>query len=217
MEKEKALALKIRKNSLIKMILGLKATQIIQNFLTKKKKIQNQMTIKEKNLILKKVKKDLKIEADLNHLNSKNITKIEKLGEKAATIRILQIEGDKRSILPEHQYADMYVAGIVDRFLPAPVDAIRRRDIIRVRVIENKPVLKVNTRNDENCGVLSALCPQCGESLFAKSNGDYNVHCPQCDYAGYRVLSNGFGQGYSLGQDQCRGRAFRTEILCKTL
>ena len=35
------------------------------------------MTIKEKNLILKKVKKDLKIEADLNHLNSKNIIKIE--------------------------------------------------------------------------------------------------------------------------------------------
>ena len=77
MEKEKALALKIRKNSLIKMIPGLKATQIIQNFLTNKKKIQNQMTIKEKNLILKKVKKDLKIEADLNHLNSKNIIKIE--------------------------------------------------------------------------------------------------------------------------------------------
>ena len=35
------------------------------------------MTIKEKNLILKKGKKDLKIEADLNHLNSKNIIKIE--------------------------------------------------------------------------------------------------------------------------------------------
>ena len=59
------------------MIPILKATQITQNFLTNKKKIQNQMTIKEKNLILKKVKKDLKIEADLNHLNSKNIIKIE--------------------------------------------------------------------------------------------------------------------------------------------
>ena len=59
------------------MIPDLKATQITQNFLTNKKKIQNQMKIKEKNLILKKVKKDLKIEADLNHLNSKNIIKIE--------------------------------------------------------------------------------------------------------------------------------------------
>ena len=59
------------------MILGLKATQIIQNFLTNKKKIQNQMTIKEKNLILKKVKKDLKIEVDLNHLNLKNIIEVE--------------------------------------------------------------------------------------------------------------------------------------------
>tara|TARA_Y100001980_G_C14550762_1_gene333529 strand:- start:511 stop:1863 length:1353 start_codon:yes stop_codon:yes gene_type:complete len=123
---------------------------------------------------------------------------VEKLGEKAATIKILQIEGDSRSILPEHQYADIYVAGIVDRFLPAPVDAIRRRDIVRVKVIENNPVLKVNTRDDEKCGVLSALCPECGEFLYAESKGDYNVHCPKCEYSGYRVLSNGFGHGYKL-------------------
>lgn len=123
---------------------------------------------------------------------------VEKLGEKAATIKILQIEGDSRSILPEHQYADIYVAGIVDRFLPAPVDAMRRRDIVRVKVTETDPVLKVNTRDDENCGVLSALCPECGEFLYAESKGDYNVHCSQCEYSGYRVLSNGFGNGYEL-------------------
>ena len=123
---------------------------------------------------------------------------VDKLGEKAATIRIIQIEGDERSILPQHQYADIYVAGIVDRFLPAPVDAMRRRDLVRVKVTETNPVLKVNTRDDENCGVLSALCPQCGNDLYAKPEGDNNVHCSQCEYKGYRVLSNGFGHGYDL-------------------
>ena len=107
---------------------------------------------------------------------------VDKLGEKAATIRIIQIEGDERSILPQHQYADIYVAGIVDRFLPAPVDAMRRRDLVRVKVTETNPVLKVNTRDDENCGVLSALCPQCGNDLYAKPEGDNNVHCSQCEY-----------------------------------
>ena len=123
---------------------------------------------------------------------------VDRLGEKAATIRIIQIEGDERSILPQHQYADIYVAGIVDRFLPAPVDAMRRRDVVRVKVTETNPVLKVNTRDDENCGVLSALCPQCGNDLYAKPEGDNNVHCSQCEYKGYRVLSNGFGYGYDL-------------------
>ena len=42
-----------------------------------KKKIMlvHQEMVKEKNLILKKVKKDLKIEVDLNHLNLKNRVK----------------------------------------------------------------------------------------------------------------------------------------------
>mgnify|MGYP004333642019 CR=1 FL=1 len=48
MKKNFLLNIKIRKNSLIKMIPRLKDTQIIQNFLTNKKKIQNQITIKKK-------------------------------------------------------------------------------------------------------------------------------------------------------------------------
>ncbi len=168
-------------------------------------------TIKQDGNIIAMVSGNLNIDSNSNTVSIKNsenlpipkigdylIGIVDRLGEKAATIKIIQIEGDERSILPEHQYADIYVAGIVDRFLPAPVDAMRRRDIVRVKVIENSPVLKVNTRDDEKCGVLSALCPQCGESLYAEPKEDHNVHCPQCDYSGYRVLSNGFGQGYNL-------------------
>jgi len=40
--------------------------------LTNKKKIQKQIIMKEKNLILRRVKKKLKIEIDLNHLSLKN-------------------------------------------------------------------------------------------------------------------------------------------------
>jgi len=55
----------------------LKVIQITQNFLTNKKKIQKQIIMKEKNLILRRVKKNLKIEIDLNHLNLKNIIEAE--------------------------------------------------------------------------------------------------------------------------------------------
>jgi len=50
----------------------LKVIQITQNFLTNKKKTQKQIIMKEKNLILRRVKKKLKIEIDLNHLSLKN-------------------------------------------------------------------------------------------------------------------------------------------------
>ena len=147
-------------------------------------------TIKQDGNIIAMVSGNINIDSNSNIVsikNSENIPNpkigdyligiVDRLGEKAATIKIIQIEGDERSILPEHQYADIYVAGIVDRFLPAPVDAMRRRDIVRVKVIENSPVLKVNTRDDEKCGVLSALCPQCGESLYAEPKEDHYVHC----------------------------------------
>ena len=55
----------------------MKVTQIIQNFLENKKKTHKIVQIKKKNLILKRVKKDLKIEFDLSHLNLKNIVEVE--------------------------------------------------------------------------------------------------------------------------------------------
>ena len=55
------------------MIFDLKVTQITQSFLVNKRKIRKMKLVKKENLILKKAKKDSKIEVDLNHLNLKNI------------------------------------------------------------------------------------------------------------------------------------------------
>ena len=75
---KKALILKkVKKYFLKKKIFVLKVIQITQNFLTNKKKIQKQIIMKEKNLILRRVKKNLKIKIDLNHLNLKNIIEAE--------------------------------------------------------------------------------------------------------------------------------------------
>ena len=79
---------------------------------------------------------------------------------------------------------------------------MRRRDSVRVKVTETNPVLKVTQETMKIVGVLSALCPQCGNDPYAKPEGDNNVHCSQCEYKGYfRVLSNGFGHGYDLGEN----------------
>ena len=121
------------------------------------------------------------------------------LKEKSAEAIILQVEGKPyRNILPNQLYGQMHVASLVDRFLHQPKDCMRRRDIIRAIVTDTEPVVRISMRGDKKCGVLHALCPSCGKTLVPKSNGDYNVACPECDYKGFRVLSDGYGSGYEL-------------------
>ena len=119
--------------------------------------------------------------------------------EKSAEAIILQVEGKPfRNILPNQLYGQMHVASLVDRFLHQPKDCMRRRDIIRAIVTDTEPVVRISMRGDNKCGVLHALCPSCGKTLEPKSDGDYNVACPECSYKGFRVLSDGYGSGYEL-------------------
>ena len=75
--KEKVLALKRgRKSFLKKMILEHFLILITQNILAKKEQIIHQQMGQEKSLILKKVRRNSKIEADLNLLSLKNIEEI---------------------------------------------------------------------------------------------------------------------------------------------
>ena len=75
MEREKILVLKERRNFLKRKILSQLVTQITQSILVKKKNEAPQ-TLKKKSILSQKVKKNLKIEVDLNHLNLKNTAKI---------------------------------------------------------------------------------------------------------------------------------------------
>jgi len=133
------------------------------------------------------------------------IAEVNRINPKTAEVRVLHIEdkeGGHRDVPAEELFADIYVTNFVDRFLPSAGDAMRKRDIIRARVTELEPMMKATTRDDPNLGVLHAICPQCGLDLEASSETpDFNVTCSRCDYTGFRVLSNGFGHGHTLGED----------------
>ena len=133
------------------------------------------------------------------------IAEVNRINPKTAEVRVLHIEdkeGGHRDVPAEELFADIYVTNFVDRFLPSAGDAMRKRDIIRARITELEPMMKATTRDDPDMGVLHAICPQCGLNLEASSETpDFNVKCSRCDYAGYRVLSNGFGHGHALGGD----------------
>ena len=125
------------------------------------------------------------------------LCEIVKLNEKNGEAQVICIEGKPGSVLPEHLYGQFHVTGLVDRYMHQTADAVRRRDICRAEVKEVSPVLRISFRDRNDCGVLHAICPSCGDTLFAELNGDWNVQCPSCSYQSYRALADNFGAGWA--------------------
>lgn len=135
-------------------------------------------------------------------VGDKVIAEVAKIRESMLEARIIHVEGeDGREPLPDQLYGQMHVTKMVDRFLHDASDGVRRRDIIRAEVTDVDPVVRLDMRNDDDCGVLQAICPQCGEELGVAEHEDWNVACTNCDYISFRVLSKSFGLGYKLSED----------------
>lgn len=125
------------------------------------------------------------------------LCEIVKLNEKNGEAQVICVEGKPGSVLPEHLYGQFHVTGIVDRFMHQTADALRRRDVCRAEVKENSPVLRISFRDRDDCGVLHAICPPCGDILVADLDGDWNVRCPTCNHQSYRALADNYGAGWA--------------------
>lgn len=143
--------------------------------------------------------------ANLPKVGDVVIGQVNRLNAKTAEIRILHIEGKEgggRDIPALKLFADIYVTDFVDRYIPSAGDAMRSRDIVRAKITQFEPMLKASTKDDPSFGVIHAICPPCGAILQkSDSEPDFNVTCNRCDYKGYRVLSSGFGIGYSIPEN----------------
>jgi CxxC-x17-CxxC domain-containing protein len=126
------------------------------------------------------------------------IGQVSRLQNKTAEIKILHVEGKAFRDLPAEQlFGDLFVAEVVNRFLPAPGDAMRMNDVIRGEVLQTKPIIKLTTKPKPRYGVLHAACPACGEILSpSDKKDDFNVACGRCDYAAYRALADDYGHGF---------------------
>lgn len=122
------------------------------------------------------------------------IGEVEKLNEKSGEIRIISVEGKaNRSVMADQEYAQFHVTNITDRFLHNTADGLRRRDIVRAKVLEAGNVIRIDMREDDDCGVLWALCPSCGDTFHAELNGDWNVACKTCGNKSFRAMADDFG------------------------
>ena len=126
------------------------------------------------------------------------IGRVTKVYEKSVELALVQIEGrPHRSALPQDLALELRVMKIVDKFLHHAVDGLRRRDIVRAKVVKTDPLVAVELRGHEGCGVLHALCPDCGSRLDPASGleADRNMLCGTCGHTGYRVLSDDYVTG----------------------
>ena len=125
------------------------------------------------------------------------LCEVVKLNEKHGEAMILCVEGKPGSLQPQHLYGQFFVTGLVDRFMHQTSDAMRRRDVCRALVKEVEPVVRLDFRERDDCGVLHAICPPCGSDLHAELDGDWNVKCGNCGYQSYRALADNFGAGWA--------------------
>lgn len=125
------------------------------------------------------------------------ICEITRLNEKNGEAQILVIEGQNGSITPDQLYGQFRVTDLVDRYMHQTSDAVRRRDICRAVVTKVSPIISINFRDRDDCGVLHAICPPCGSDLVAEQDGDWNVKCPNCDYRSFRALADNFAAGWA--------------------
>ena len=125
------------------------------------------------------------------------LCEVVKLNEKHGEAMILCVEGKPGSLQPQHLYGQFFVTGLVDRFMHQTSDAMRRRDVCRAVVKEVEPVVRLDFRERDDCGVLHAICPSCGSDLHAELDGDWNVKCGNCGYQSYRALADNFGAGWA--------------------
>ena len=125
------------------------------------------------------------------------LCEVVKLNEKNGEAQVICVEGKPGSVLPEHLYGQFHVTNIVDRYMHQTADAVRRRDVCRAEVKETSPVLRISFRDRDDCGVLHAICPPCGDTLLPHLDGDWNVQCPSCGFQSYRALADNYGAGWA--------------------
>ena len=131
------------------------------------------------------------------------IAEVWKIRESMIESTILEVEGKEyRDLLPEQMVGQTHVTKFANRYMHEARDGLRRRDILRAKVTQTKPVVRLEMRDHKGCGVIHALCPQCGDVLQPTADEeDWNVKCPTCSHTAFRVLSDGYGLGYEIAED----------------
>jgi exosome complex component CSL4 len=90
-------------------------------------------------------------------------------------VNVIRLEGNSREVSGE-TYASIHISKIAEGYTSDVWKEFRIGDIIRARVVQNKPALQLST-DKPNLGVLLGLCTKCRMALEKKENSLFCVNC----------------------------------------
>jgi len=88
----------------------------------------------------------------------------------------------------------LHVSQVSNRFTESILSAVRVMDIIRARIINNKPPFQLSIK-EKDLGVLLAFCPQCHNAMVIK---DRKLYCPACKIREERKISTKYSVNFKL-------------------
>ena len=164
--------------------------------------IAGEGTIEEKGNIISVSTGALEIDEDRMSINVKYLGEWPKLDvgvevygqiinlfEEFAIVEVLKMDNIKRDIIEGTQMGALHISQISNDFVDSIRKTIRIGDIVRAKVIQANPTLRLGIQ-DIHCGVVSGHCINCRGILIKK---DEDLYCEECDHVEYRKFADDYG------------------------
>jgi exosome complex component CSL4 len=120
------------------------------------------------------------------------LARVQDVKSSMVLVNVFRLEGKSRGITGE-TFGSLHISKISEGFTQDVWKEFRIGDIIRAKVVRDKPALQLST-NQSDLGVLLGLCTKCRLPLIKK---DKSLFCENCkrnevrkmapDYGNYRV------------------------------
>jgi exosome complex component CSL4 len=117
------------------------------------------------------------------------IARVNDIKKALALTEVLKIVGKERG-LPNTTDAVLHVSKVANRFVDNLDNELHIRDVVRAKVTQIEPNIQLSTQ-DDNHGVIFALCDGCAKPLQSLGGGKLN--CKECERTFVRKIAKDYG------------------------
>lgn len=120
------------------------------------------------------------------------IGKIRDIKDQIALVNIDMLVGSERREPAVNEVGAIHVSNISDDYIENLDSEFKKGDMVKAKVIVDKPGSIDLTTNESQLGVISAKCDKCNSRFLKKKN---KLICKECGNIENRKISSDFGEG----------------------
>ncbi len=118
------------------------------------------------------------------------ICEVRRVTDKMVLMNVLHIAGTNRAMVGDKDAA-IRVSDIANEYVTSAKDKYKIGDIVRAKVTQAQPALRVSTAGD-SLGSIKSFCTQCRAPLVKKGSV---LECPRCGRTEKRKIASDYGTG----------------------